>query len=92
MSESTAVGFVFTPEMGARLRELRRAAGLSLRGLAERTGRTCRGAATPFNRLELGRVRQPSLGLVVDYLRACGAGPEALASVLGPAARPAAAG
>jgi len=67
------ITFVFTPEMGARLRELRKRRGLSLRQMALLMDRHKPGSFNLPARLERGEVRQPSLGLVSDYLRACGA-------------------
>jgi hypothetical protein len=45
-------------------------------------GRACRGAATLVSRLEQGKIRYPSFGLVVDYLRACRADFSVLADLL----------
>jgi transcriptional regulator with XRE-family HTH domain len=60
----------FAPALGARLRELRRRAGLSLVELAHLMGREP-AFYSYLSRLEHGRVRYPSLVLVADYLRAC---------------------
>lgn len=57
-------------------------AGLSLSGMAARLGRTGCGARSLVSRLEKGRAENPSLGLVADYLRACGTGFEAIADLL----------
>jgi len=65
--------FEFTPELGARLRELRERAGLSQEGVGRRMGRTGKGCGTIVHRLESGRSRQPTLGLIADFLKACGA-------------------
>ncbi|MFO7676711.1 MAG: helix-turn-helix transcriptional regulator [bacterium] len=59
-------------ELGGRLRSLRRAAGLPLRELAHVMGRRP-GFHLHLGRLERGRLRQFSLALLADYLRACGA-------------------
>jgi transcriptional regulator with XRE-family HTH domain len=77
--------FVFTPEMGARLRAMRERAGLSQGQLMLLAGRLGKGAGMVASRLERGKIPYPSLGLVVDYLRACRAGFGQLADLLGPA-------
>jgi len=77
--------FVFTPELGARLRALRERAGLSQGQLMLLAGRFGKGAGMVASRLERGEIPYPSLGLIVDYLRACGAGFRELADLLGPA-------
>ncbi len=66
--------FVFPPELGKRLRELRRHAGLTQAELARLMGRTGRKAGNLVGRLELGRSKHPTLSLIADYLRACRAG------------------
>jgi transcriptional regulator with XRE-family HTH domain len=66
-------GFSFTPGLGKRLRELRKKAGLSQAEVARRMGRTGRQAFSIVSRLESGRTKQPTIGLVVDFLTACGA-------------------
>jgi transcriptional regulator with XRE-family HTH domain len=77
--------FVFTPELGARLRALRERAGLSQGQLMLLAGRFGKGAGMVASRLERGKIPYPSLGLIVDYLRACRAGFRELADLLGPA-------
>jgi len=76
--------FVFTPELGARLRQLRKRRGLSLRDLAVLMDRRQPGSVNPLTRLERGKVMHPSFNLVADYLRACGAGFEDLLDLLRP--------
>jgi len=76
--------FAFTPEFGAKLRALRRRRDLTLRGLAAMMGRDTPGAYVPLAKLERGVIRHPSLDLVLDYLRACGAGPRDVAALFGP--------
>ena len=66
--------FVFPPELGQRLRDLRLKAGLTQPGLAQAMGRTGKGRACIVSRIEKGSVRFPSLGLVADFLRGCHAG------------------
>jgi transcriptional regulator with XRE-family HTH domain len=63
-------GFVFTPEMGARLRELRERAGLSITEIAHVMGHRVE-YRSYLKRLESGRLRYPTLAMVADYLRAC---------------------
>jgi transcriptional regulator with XRE-family HTH domain len=66
--------FVFTPELGARLRDLRLKAGLTQLELARAMGRGGKNAGNLVSRLERGDERYPSFGLVVDFLRGCRAG------------------
>ena len=66
--------FRFTPEMGARLRELRLKAGLSQEMLAATMGSRCKGSHRIVSRLENAKMANPGIGLVADYLRACRAG------------------
>jgi len=66
--------FVFTLALGSRLRELRRKAGLTQQALAVHMGLGGKGSHALVGRLERGQKEHPSLGLVADYLRACGAG------------------
>lgn len=62
---------VFGPELGARLRSLRKRAGLTQGQLMALAGRSGKGAAYLASRLEQGKVPYPSFGLIVDYLRGC---------------------
>ncbi len=66
-------GFRFTPELGQRLRQLRLKSGFRQEDVAQRMGRTGRKSSTLISRLESGKTRRPSFGLIADYLRACGA-------------------
>jgi transcriptional regulator with XRE-family HTH domain len=66
--------FVFTREFGARLRDLRLAAGLTQLELARAMGRAGKSAGNLVSRLERGDERYPSFGLVADFLRGCRAG------------------
>jgi transcriptional regulator with XRE-family HTH domain len=76
--------FVFSPELGARLRLLRSRRDLSLRDLATLMDRQRPGSFNPLARLEQGKVKHPSINLIADYLRACGAGFEDLLDLLKP--------
>jgi transcriptional regulator with XRE-family HTH domain len=76
--------FVFTPELGARLRLLRTRRDLSLRNLAALMDRQRPGSFNPLARLEQGKIKYPSINLIADYLRACGAGFEDLLDLLKP--------
>jgi transcriptional regulator with XRE-family HTH domain len=66
--------FKFRPELGRRLRELRLRAGLTQQMLAVAMGSQHKGNHTVVSRLENGRMANPGIGLVADYLRACRAG------------------
>jgi transcriptional regulator with XRE-family HTH domain len=74
--------FYFPPELGRRLRDLRLRAGLTQPELAQAMGRTGKGRACIVSRMEKGKVRYPSLGLVADFLRGCRAGFSDIADVL----------
>jgi transcriptional regulator with XRE-family HTH domain len=63
--------FVFTAELGARLRDLRLKAGLTQLELARAMGRGGKNAGNLVSRLERGDERYPSFGLVADVLRGC---------------------
>jgi transcriptional regulator with XRE-family HTH domain len=76
--------FAFTPELGAKLRALRRQRNQSMKGLAALMGRESPGAFNHLAKLERGELKQPSVGLVLDYLRACGAKPQDVAALFGP--------
>ena len=74
--------FRFTPELGKRLRELRLKAGLTQQKLAVAMGSQRAGNHTVVSRLENGRMANPGIGLVADYLRACRASFADILSVL----------
>jgi transcriptional regulator with XRE-family HTH domain len=80
----TKTTFVFTPEFGARLRELRKRRNLSLRGLALLMDRHRPGSFNLLAKLERGELKHPSINLMVDYVRGCGAGFEDLLDLLKP--------
>jgi len=66
--------FVFSRELGERLRTLRERAGLTQQELAVAMGLECRGAHHAVSRFELAKLEGPSIGMVADFLRACRAG------------------
>ncbi len=66
-----AIRFVFSQDLGQRLRRLRQQRGLSLARIARLMGRKTRGAASLISQLERGKIKNPSIGLIADYLRAC---------------------
>jgi transcriptional regulator with XRE-family HTH domain len=63
--------FEFTVEMGKRLAELRRRAGLRQSDVASIMGRKSRRGQSIVSRLETGEKPRPTMQLVADYLRAC---------------------
>ena len=73
--------FVFGPELGARLKVLRKRRGLSLRDVAVLMDRHGTGSHNQLSKLERGAVTHPSVGLLLDYLRACGAGSQDAAAL-----------
>jgi len=76
--------FQFKPQLGERLRELRLRAGLTQQMLAVAMGSECKGNHAVVSRLERGRLKNPGIGLVADFLRACHAGFKDLLGVLDP--------
>jgi transcriptional regulator with XRE-family HTH domain len=58
-------------ELGNRLRECRLKAGLTQQNLATAMGRQGKGGHYVTGRLERGKVSNPGVGLLADYLRAC---------------------
>jgi transcriptional regulator with XRE-family HTH domain len=76
--------FVFGPELGARLKAVRERRGLSLRDVAVLMDRHGTGSHNQLSKLERGAVTHPSVNLLLDYLRACGAGPQDVAALFGP--------
>jgi transcriptional regulator with XRE-family HTH domain len=62
-----------TLEMGNRLRALRQRAGLTQKQVAQRMGLTGEQAYKLVWRLESGRGRDPSIGTIARFLKACGA-------------------
>lgn len=59
--------------LGVRLREMRTRAGLSQAEVARRMGHAHPGYRSLVNRLELGKVKRPSLAVLGRFVRACGA-------------------
>lgn len=74
MAHHSKTTFAFRPEFSARLCQLRKRRGLTLRALAVLMDRRVPGAHAQLARLERGKVKYPSINLIVDYLRASGAG------------------
>jgi transcriptional regulator with XRE-family HTH domain len=72
--------FRMTQELGLRFRDLRRRARLTQDGLAKLAGRGWDHALV--SRLEAGRLKNPGLGIVADYLRACRASFSEIAELL----------
>ena len=64
------------------MRELRVKAGLTQQMLAVAMGSQCKGNHAVVSRLERGKMKNPGIGLVADYLRACRAGFGDILSVL----------
>jgi transcriptional regulator with XRE-family HTH domain len=77
----TRATFTFTPELGAKLRALRRQRNLTMSGLAVLMGRDSSGAFNHIAKLERGDVKHPSVNLLLDYLRACGASSQDVAAL-----------
>ncbi len=59
--------------MGEILRKIREDAGLSQTELAERIGLSSKTKDSYISHLEKGRLKNPALGVILLYLRACGA-------------------
>jgi len=78
----TKTTFVFTPEFGARLRELRKRRNLSLRDLALLMDRHQPGSFNLLAKLERGDLKHPSINLLADFLRGCGAKVKDVADLL----------
>jgi len=72
-SEALKDSLWFPTELGQRLATLRRRRKLTQKQLAELMGRKGRGNFSMVSAIERGRMKTPSLRLVGDYLRACGA-------------------
>jgi len=84
MAHHSKTAFTFGPEFRARLRELRKRRGLTLRAMAMLMDRQGSGAHVQLARLERGKIRYPSINLIADYLRACGSGFEDLLDLMKP--------
>ena len=72
--------FRMTKELGLRLRDLRKRAGLTQDGLARSADRGW--DHTLVSRLETGHLENPGLGVIADYLRACRASFSEIADLL----------
>ena len=68
-----AIHDFFTSEMGLRLRELRREAGLTQDQIADRIGLQGKHRKMIIMKLETGRIGNPHLQTIARFLRACGA-------------------
>jgi transcriptional regulator with XRE-family HTH domain len=66
--------FRFTPELGLRLRGFRVRVGLTQQKVAVAMGIQSKGNHKVVWRLERGKMKNPGIGLIADYLRACRAG------------------
>lgn len=64
--------FVFTAEMGAQLRDIRKKSELTQSEVAQRMGLAGPHAKSWISSLESGRIREPKLGTIILYLKACG--------------------
>jgi transcriptional regulator with XRE-family HTH domain len=76
------VTYEFPAELAARLRQVRKASGLTQAQTALLMGRQGKGAWNVVARLESGHAKYPSLGLVLDFLRACRVDVDAIADLL----------
>ena len=84
MIRHSKTAFTFGPELRARLRQLRKRRGLTLRAMAVLMDRQSPGAHAQLSRLERGKMPFPPFNFIVDYLRACGAGFGDLLDLLNP--------
>ena len=64
--------FVFSKEMAELLKKIRTKAGLSQTEVAKRIGLFSKTKDSYISHLEKGRLKNPALGLILLYLRACG--------------------
>ncbi|MGQ9708310.1 MAG: helix-turn-helix domain-containing protein [bacterium] len=76
-------------QLGKRLRQIRKKARLSLRAVARRIGRESKSYFTLLYRLEKGKIARPSINLIADYLRACGATFSDISDILNQTQKPA---
>ena len=72
----------FTPEMAARLKELRVKSGLTQDQVGQRLGLQGRDRRSFVSRLERGKEPNPALSTIVRFLHACGARMSALSDLL----------
>jgi transcriptional regulator with XRE-family HTH domain len=68
----TKTNFVFTKEMGLLLKKFRMNVGLSQSEVGERIGFSKKSAYSQISHLENGLIKNPSLGNIILYLKACG--------------------
>ena len=61
----------FPPELFARLRELRKKAGLTQAEVARRMGKPGKTGRSLVSMLEAGQIPNPTIGRIGDHLRAC---------------------
>ena len=66
------ISFVFTREMAENLKKVRGKAGLSQIEVANRIGLRYKTADSFISHLGKGRIKNPSLGAILLYLKACG--------------------
>jgi len=78
----------FSPEMGARLHQLREKKGLTQDKVAERMGLDYKNRACLIGALEHGRKSNPSVAILTRYLRAVGASWRELADLFDKAELP----
>ena len=64
--------FIFTKEMAKILRRLRENANLTQKEIATRMGIKTKYGQSLIAQIEMGKVKNPGLRTILDYLRACG--------------------
>jgi transcriptional regulator with XRE-family HTH domain len=65
--------FIFNKEMAEKLRKIRETARLTQKEVALRIGIKTKSGRSVIGQLESGRVKNPTLRTILEYLRACGA-------------------
>jgi transcriptional regulator with XRE-family HTH domain len=70
MSRKTSI---LDKEIADLLKKVREESGLSQAAVAERIGLSLKSGKGYISHLEKGRIKNPALGLILLYLRACGA-------------------
>jgi transcriptional regulator with XRE-family HTH domain len=66
------ISFVFTKEMAENLKKIREKAGLYQKEVARRIGFSAKSGKGYISHLEKGMVKNPPIGTILLYLRACG--------------------